>query len=249
MIPWKLLDSVKAPGGSTMSLTQRDTEFVIRVDGDDLMNSRIHGSEDALGSLGCAGLREQKHVRVLIGGLGMGFTARAVLDSLSSDAQVDVCELVPAVAAWNRGPLAHLAKNPLGDRRVRLLEEDVGHVIARSNGIYHAILMDVDNGPAAMTTPTNAGLYGVPGLQRAHRALRPRGVFAVWSAFDAFDFTRRLRSCGFETKVEHVRAHAGKGSRHLVWIAQAVPPPTEKSAGSGKPANKAAPRRPANRRY
>lgn len=224
MIPWENLDRTPAPGGSTLSLHRRGHEYVIRVDGKDLMSNRMHGSEDALASLACAGLAQKKHVRVLIGGLGMGFTLRAALDHLASDAVVEVAELVPGVIAWNRGVLGPLAGGPLEDPRVVVREGDVVSFIAGSRDRYDAILLDVDNGPDALTSPENARLYGNRGLGRIRAALRRQGVVGVWSAADDARFTARMMRAGYEVRVERVLARHNatrpRGKRHVIWIAQ-----------------------------
>ena len=203
-----------------MILCRRGNDFVIRVGAHELMGSRSHTSEDQLALLGCAGLRARPGARVLIGGLGMGFTVRAALRSLTDDAEIDVVELVPAVVRWNRGPLATLAGSPLDDARVRVLEADVAVVIGNSAERYAAILLDVDNGPAAFTSPANARLYDLAGIGRVRRALVERGVFAVWSTSDDPAFTQRLERGGFEVRVERPPAHFGGGKRHAVWIAR-----------------------------
>ena len=224
MIPWENLDRVPAPGGATLSLHRRGHEYVIRVDGKDLMSNRMHGSEDALASLGCAGLAKKKGVRVLIGGLGLGYTLRAALDSLAPDASVEVAELVPGVIAWNRGVLGPLAGSPLEDPRVVVREGDVVAFIAGSRERYDAILLDVDNGPDALTSPENARLYGMRGLGRIHGALRRRGVVGIWSVADDPRFTARMMRAGYEVRVERVLARHNatrpSGKRHVIWIAQ-----------------------------
>lgn len=184
------------------------------------MNSRMHQSEDQLATRGCAGFAARSGVRVLIGGLGMGFTARAALDVLAPDARVVIAELLPEVIEWNRGVLAHLAGNPLADPRVEVVKGDVGAVIGRSRGAFNAILLDVDNGPDAFTAPGNASLYSVGGLERARRALAPAGRFGVWSVADDRAFTGRLRGRGFDVDIHKVPPRAGSGANHVVWIAR-----------------------------
>lgn len=218
MKPWITLASVVAPGGSTMSLVQRDDTFVIRVGTAELMSSRHHASEDALATMGCEGLGA--HARVLVGGLGLGYTLRTALDLLPATARVDVAELVPEIVEWNRTVLAPLAKRPLDDPRTRVIVGDVTRVIAESPGAYDAILLDVDNGPHALSAPGNANLYGEPALARAKAALRPGGVFAVWSAGDEQAFRKRLERIGFDVRVRHPRAHGERGMRHVVWLAR-----------------------------
>jgi spermidine synthase len=217
---WELLAAARAPTGNDLVLWRRGEEYVIRVNGEDLMGSDSSHSERALANYGCMGLRLVHHAKVLVGGLGMGFTLRAALDVLRIDAQVDVAELVPAVVDWNRGPLAHLAGWPLEDQRVRVLDGDVGLVMRAARGRYDAILLDVDNGPEALTSPSNEDLYGRAGLARARRALRPNGVFAVWSVHDDRHFSRRLRQEGFHTRTEYVSARPQGGRRHTIWLAE-----------------------------
>lgn len=219
MIPWEKLGAARTPDGTELSLHRRGSEFVVRVDDVVLMNSRAHHSEDQLAMLGCAHCRSLPGARVLVGGLGMGFTLRAALDVLAPDARVDVAELLPAVVDWNRGPLAALAAAPLSDPRVTVRVADVRRVLDAAPDAYDAVLLDVDNGPTALTADTNQGLYGEAGLRRIASALRPRGVLALWSAGDDGHFTARLRRTGFEVRQERVRARKGKGSTHVLWLA------------------------------
>jgi spermidine synthase len=224
MMPWVTLDRALSTDGGELALARRDREFSIRVDGQVLMSSESHGSEEKLAEHGCAGLRSVPRARVLVGGLGMGFTARAALDVLGADARVDVVELVSAVVAWNRDFIGHLAGAPLRDPRLRVIESDVADTIAAARGRYDAILLDVDNGPQALTSYHNKRLYTAQGLARARRALRHRGTLAVWSAFDAPPFTDRLRQSGFDVSVKRVRAHGTSGHRHALWLARARDP-------------------------
>lgn len=218
MKPWIELGRGKAPGGGELVLRQRDTEYEIRVDGHDLMSSRLHGSEEALARLGCAHVPREAP-RVLVGGLGMGFTLRATLDVVAPSAQVTVCELVPAVVEWNRGPLAPLAGQPLADPRVHVHEGDVGALLGSTKVRFDAILLDVDNGPQALTAKHNQVLYSPPGLERARRALRPGGVLAVWSAARSPDFEARLRKAGFTARSETARARgAAGGAAHVIFL-------------------------------
>lgn len=203
-----------------MRLTVRDSEYVILVNGDTLMSSRTHGSEEALATVGCRHRDTARRPRVLVGGLGMGFTLRATLDLLSADAIVTVAELVPAVVEWNRGPLSALAGHPLKDPRVRIKSgEDVGFTLRANPDTFDAILLDVDNGPAAFTATTNHSLYGNAGVDAAYTALRPDGTFAVWSAWEDRKFEQRLRFHGFVTQVDRVRARLKKGGRwHTIFL-------------------------------
>jgi spermidine synthase len=208
--------------GGELVLSKRGDQFAIRVDGQELMNSAFNGSERKLAVHGCATLRDAASPRVLIGGLGMGFTARAALDVLPAGARVDVVELVGAVVRWNRDVIGHLAGAPLLDRRVRVIEGDVVDAIAgaRKAGRYDAILLDVDNGPTAVTSWTNKRLYTPEGLRDALGALRPDGTLAVWSAFGASRFTARLRETGAQVQVKRVRAHGSSSARHVLWLAR-----------------------------
>jgi spermidine synthase len=223
MIPWKLLDSAQVPGGGPeLRLYQRGEELSIRLVGlGELMNSRVHGSEEALADLTCAQLAGRASPRVLIGGLGMGFTLAAALRHLASDAEVVVAELVPAVVEWNRGPLAGVAGHPLEDRRVTVRVGDVAQILNAEVRAYDAVLLDVDNGPEGLTRRDNDWLYGLSGLSAAYAALRPGGVLAVWSAGPDRDFSERLRRAGFEAEELRVRSRANrKGARHIIWLAR-----------------------------
>jgi spermidine synthase len=223
LIPWQELERAPVPGGGDLALWRRGDEFSIRAGTQELMNSRMHGSEEALAARGCAGLERVPGARVLVGGLGMGFTLRACLDHLGPDARVDVAELVPAVVRWNRGPLAPLAARPLDDPRVQLHEGDVGALIRGARAAFSAILLDVDNGPAALASGSNARLYGPGGLADAARALAPGGVYALWSPEDDRRFTERLRRAGFTVRTERVPARPGGGGRHVLWLATRAP--------------------------
>ena len=222
MIPWKLLDRAQTPGnGALLSLYQRDTEFSIKADNYELMNSRVYGSEDALAKIACQKLTKHPQARVLIGGLGMGYTVRTALNELGAKAQVVVAELVPAVVQWNRGILADLAGSPLDDNRVTIHEADVAQMIKTAKGDYNAILLDVDNGPQALTLKDNDWLYSLQGLKTAFAALQSKGVLAIWSSGPEPAFAQRLRKAGFDVDEVRVRARRGRkgGARHLVWIA------------------------------
>ncbi len=222
MIPWKLLDRAPVPGGEgELMLYQRGEEFSIRITRrGELMNSRVHGSEDALAHLTCARLAGRNRPRLLIGGLGMGFTLAAALRELRLDAEVVVAELVPAVVAWNRGPLGAPAGNPLLDARVSVRETDVARLLRAERDAFDAILLDVDNGPEGLTRDANDWLYAIGGLAAAFTALRADGILAVWSAGGDRDFTDRLRCTGFEAEEIRVRARKSKGARHTIWLAR-----------------------------
>ncbi len=220
MIPWELLDRTTVPGGDEiLSLFRRGEEFSIRVDGCELMNSRVHGSEDSLAELVCARLADRLGPQVLIGGLGMGYTTAAALNSLGDRAMILVAELVPSVVAWNRGVLAGLAGYPLKDRRVTVREVDVGLILKTAKQAYDAIILDVDNGPEGLSRTGNDRLYSRDGLHAAYTALKPSGVLAVWSAGPDKDFAQLLRRTGFRVEEVTVRARGPKGgSRHVIWL-------------------------------
>jgi spermidine synthase len=217
--PLELLGQTTTPDGTDLKLTRRDREYILLANGKTLMSSRIHGSEEALAALACRQVGKLEQPSVLIGGLGMGFTLRATLDLLPRGATVVVAELVPAVVEWNRGPLAELAGYPLKDKRVRIDTVDVAVTLGSSPSRFDAILLDVDNGPAAFTSENNAGLYENRGLAAAFAALRAGGVLAVWSAWDNRKFEQRLRYAGFAVDIEHVRGRQKKGGpRHTIFL-------------------------------
>lgn len=221
MIPWELLDSAEIPGGSaTMSLYARGNEFSIRLNGGELMNSRAHGSEEALAELACARIANRPASRILIGGLGMGFTTAAALQRLSAESQVLVAELVPSVVEWNRKYLGGLSGNPLQDPRVTVRETDVARILQSDHQAYDAILLDVDNGPDGFTRKGNDWLYTDSGASTAYAALQPAGVLTVWSAGPDAAFGNRLRKAGFAVDEVSVRARGSAGgSRHTIWVA------------------------------
>ncbi len=230
MIPWRQIDSASVPGEERpLTLLQRGTEFAIRLGPLALMGSLAHGSEEALAEMACMRLAGRSEARVLIGGLGMGFTLAAALRTLGPGARVEVAELIPAVVAWNRGPLAHLAGEPLADPRVVVWEGDVAARIGAASGTFDAILLDVDNGPDGLTRAGNDGLYAAAGLRATFAALRRGGVFGVWSVAPDPEFTRRLRQADFAVAEAVVRAHRRKGGRHTLWLA------TRPEGGSASP--------------
>jgi len=223
MKPWILLDTSEVPAcGQKLSLYQHDADFSIKIGSAELMNSRMHGSEEALARMACQEICHLPRPRILIGGLGMGFTLRAALDELPVDALAAVAELVPAVVKWNQGVLAGLAGHPLKDKRVMIHEADVGQMIKEGKGQYSAILLDVDNGPESLFTKTNDRLYQLKGLYAAKAALRREGVLAIWSAGPDAGFTRRLRSVGFAVEEARVNARSGPkaGGHHWIWLAK-----------------------------
>ncbi len=217
MVPWRELGRAKV-GKDELVLARRGDEHVIRLRGAELMNSRSHASEEALARLGCAGLGALSGARVLIGGLGMGFTARAALDVLPRDARVTILELVPEIVTWNRDHLADLARRPLDDPRIEVRIDDVATAIAERDSHWHAILLDVDNGPDAFTSKENARLYGLKGLIASRRALVPGGTLAVWSVEDDRKFTARMRGAGLEVEVHRVPARPNSTVKHVIWV-------------------------------
>jgi spermidine synthase len=221
MIPWRTLAQASVPGESEpLVLEQRGEEFAIRVGPHLLMSSRAHGSEELLAELALERLAHRASPRVLIGGLGMGYTLAAALRLLPPSGAVDVAELIPAVIEWNRGPLRHLAGDPLADPRVRVLPGDVAAHVRAARDHYDAILLDVDNGPNGLTRATNDALYTDAGLAAAHHALREGGVQCVWSVAIDDAFTHRLRRAGFQAEVHRARARRSRGGQHVVWIAK-----------------------------
>jgi spermidine synthase len=224
VIPWSLIDTAQIPGGAgAFRLMRRGAEFSIMLGNNELMNSRLSGSEQALATLSCERIHSRPEPSILIGGLGMGFTLRAVLAVAAQGARVVVAELVPAVVAWARGPMADLHGASLADPRVAIRETDVGQLIHAARAAYDAILLDVDNGPEGLTREANDGLYDMAGLTAAREALRPGGVLAVWSCGPDRGFTQRLRRARFAVEEIKVRANGGRGgARHVVWIATRI---------------------------
>ena len=221
MIPWEKIDTARVPGtDGELRLMRRGAEFSIMLGTNELMNSRLSGSEAALATLAAKKIEMVAKPHVLIGGLGMGFTLRAALAVLGSKAQIVVAELVPAVVAWARGPMTEIFGDSLNDPRVSILETDVTDVIRAKPRMFDAILLDVDNGPEGLTRKANDALYNSAGLKAAHAALRPGGVLAVWSSGPNPPFAKRLRGASFDVNEVNLRATGrGGGARHVIWIA------------------------------
>ncbi|WP_375464048.1 hypothetical protein [uncultured Methylobacterium sp.] len=220
MIPWVHLDAAQIPGGGALRLRRRGAEFSIQLGQNELMNSRLSGSEAALATLACARIAGRRAPCVLIGGLGMGFTLRAALAALPAEAAILVAELVPAVVAWARGPLAEVFGDSLDDPRVTVRAADVARLIGERASAWDAILLDVDNGPDGLTRAANDRLYDATGLGAARSVLRPGGVLAVWSASPDRGFGRRLREAGFVVEEVATRANGTRGgARHVIWLA------------------------------
>ncbi|WP_322416589.1 spermidine synthase [Mesorhizobium huakuii] len=220
MIPWAQLDSAKTgDGAQELRLKRRGNEFSIMLGTNELMNSRLSGSEQALAKLSCQRIADHRQPRILIGGLGMGFTLRAALAELGKDAGIVVAELVPAVVAWARGPMAEVFGGCLDDPRVAIQETDVRQLIQSGPAAWDAILLDVDNGPEGIVHKGNDALYSLAGLGVARTALKPGGVLAVWSQGPDSGFTRRLKQAGFAVEEVNTRANGKRGARHVIWIA------------------------------
>ena len=221
MIPWKHIDTARVPGAEVeLRLMQRGDEFSMKLGQNELMNSRLSGSEEALATLACRRLAAVKAPHLLIGGLGMGFTLRAALAVLGPKARITVAELVPAVVAWARGPMAGLFGDSLTDPRTTIREADVIEVIQSHSAAFDAILLDVDNGPEGLIRKDNDTLYNLKGLTAIRRALRPGGVLAVWSSGPHPAFSKRLRDAGFDVNKVGVRATTKRsGAHHIIWFA------------------------------
>jgi spermidine synthase len=221
MIPWLQIDTARVPGADIeLRLMRRGEEFSMMLGQNELMNSRLSGSEEALATLTCKKIEAVKRPHLLVGGLGMGFTLRAALAVLGRDARITVAELVPAVIAWARGPMAELFGASLTDPRASIREADVVDVIKTSPSAFDAILLDVDNGPEALIRKANDALYDRNGLQAIRGALRPGGILAVWSSGPNIAFTKRLRAADFDVNEVGVRATTKRsGAHHLIWFA------------------------------
>jgi len=219
-----LLDTTPIPdNGGALCLFEYGEDFVIKIQGGDggqLMNTRMHGSEDALAEIPCRKVAGRPDSRVLIGGLGMGFTLASALKHLGKTAEVVVAELVPGVVEWNRGPLGEKSGRPLLDPRTVIRMEDVAKVLQAEPQGFDAIMLDVDNGPEGLTQKANSWLYSAGGLSACAKALRPKGVLAVWSASADKQFSDKLRKAGFKAEEVQVFAHGNKGTRHTIWIAE-----------------------------
>jgi spermidine synthase len=213
-----------SPDGTVIKLMRRDDEYIILANGKSLMSSGMSGSEEALATLACGRARTLKQPSVLIGGLGMGFTLRSTLDVLPPDATVIVAELLPAVVEWNHGPLGPLAGSPLRDARVRVDVRDVAETLKSSPARFDAVLLDVDNGPAAFTASSNEWLYDDRGIAAARAALKKDGMLAVWSAREDEKFEKRLRYGKFAVRVERVRGRLKRGGpHHVIFLGHRLP--------------------------
>jgi len=215
------LGTAPVPGGEDLQLYSRGDDFMIVLERNELMSTRMNGSEIALAEMSIERLSGNSSPHLLIGGYGMGFTLRAALAMLDAKAKVTVAELLPEIIAWARGPMADVTDGCLDDPRVDLRMGDVGAAIGQANAEYDAILLDVDNGPDGLTRKGNDGLYTPAGLKAAKHALRPGGILAVWSAAEDRKFAKRLQKAGFAVDEVAVRARVGgKGPRHVIWFAR-----------------------------
>lgn len=227
MRSWEVIDHADVPhDDGTVYLCQRGSSFAIHVDGAMLMDNLVHGSEVALASMACERVTGGPARRVVVGGLGMGFTLQAALQSVPLDGEVIVAELIEAVVRWNRGEAGRAAGHPQRDPRTTVYVGDVADLFEGPDRGYCAILLDVDNGPEALTRPLNGWLYTQQGLSRARRALRPGGVLGIWSAYDDDRLTRRLRGGGFDVEVhpyfeEGRDSHDGR-STDTLWFARKI---------------------------
>ena len=240
MIRRSLLATASIPGGDELRLFQHGDDFIIALDRNELMNSRMSGSEQALAVMTCDRLASGASSHLLIGGYGMGFTLRAALATLGTAGRVTLVELVPEIIDWARGPMAALAAGGLDDRRVTLCVDDVAAVITGARSRFDAILLDVDNGPEGLTRTGNDAIYTMAGLAAAKDALRPGGILAIWSVAADVAFTRRLKSAGFTVEQVMVRARSnGKGAQHIIWFAAKAGPllpiSVRPSDGSSRP--------------
>jgi spermidine synthase len=220
MIPRELLGTAEIPGGEQLRLIRHGGDFVIMIGRNELMNTRMRGSEEALATMSCARIAGRADTRLLIGGYGMGFTLRAALAALPSNAHITVAELVPEIIDWAHGPMQDVAAGCLDDPRVHIVADDVVEVIRSRPASFDAILLDVDNGPDGLVREANNQLYSQQGLKAAQAALRPGGVLAIWSAGKDDAFARRLKNVGFAVDEVAVRARGnGKGAKHVIWFA------------------------------
>jgi spermidine synthase len=218
---WDQLDTAPIPGSDkTLMLFKDKDDFHIKISGGiELMNTRQHGSEDALGYLPCQALKNPEAPQILIGGLGMGFTLASVLAHVGSQAVVDVAELIPEVVEWNLGPLGAISEYPLNDIRTRVHITDVGKILRARKACYDVIALDVDNGPDGLTTTSNDWLYTAAGIHCVRTALKPKGIVSYWSAVTDPKFNKLLKSCNLRVEEKQVYAHGKNGARHTIWLA------------------------------
>lgn len=238
MKKWNLLNEAVTSDRKKISLWERDEEYTIRVNGADLMTTRQHTSEDKLGEIGCAHLRTVKNPRILIGGLGFGYTLKSVLLRVSPAARITVAELMPSIITWNRSPAYPFAAVAMADRRVQTVQRDVLSVIRASRAKFDSILLDIDNGPSALSAEGNDSLYREAGLLQIKQALRPGGLVAVWSVSDSPGFMKALGKAGFRAEAVPVRAHISSGGTRIIFVGRLA----QKEKDSRNPASRSAPK-------
>ena len=222
---WEVIDHERVPEhDGVIYLMVRDDEYVIAVDGRELMGTDKYGSEMALANFACDRLTKLEDARILIGGLGMGFTLAAALKRAGSLGQVTVAELLPSVVRWNQGPAGHDSQYPQKDPRCSVYIGDVGDLVEQVSQPWSAILLDVDNGPLALTRPSNRWLYTRAGLHAAIQALIPGGILGIWSADADASLTRRLQETGFDVEMirfsEEGHPTYDDSGAHVLWMAQ-----------------------------
>jgi spermidine synthase len=242
MKPQIKLATTSTPDGGVMELYEHDRDYSIRINGLELMNSRQHESEQELARLGCSHLTDRKAASVLIGGLGMGYTLRQALDILAPDANIVVSELLTAVIDWNREYFGELNTQALDDKRVAIVTGDISELISQSVGKFDAILLDVDNGPTAMTDSGNQRLYSSPGILACRHALRKQGRLAIWSTEPSKAFERLMLNCGFQVRRYKVKAYPGSNAKKLfIWVAAEDATVLPPGGGEPRPSVKKAP--------
>jgi len=225
VIPRKVVARARTPDDGEMKLIQDGTGYSILTDDQVLMPSRTHGSEEAMAKLACLHIARVERPRVLVGGLGMGYTLRAALDHLPAEAEVICAELMEAIVTWHEGPLGPLADHPIRDPRVQLRLGDVADLVRASEKGFDVILLDVDNGPIPLTAVGNWWLYAPPGLSALRAAVRPGGILVVWSAGEDDEFLDRMKHAGFRSEAVRVAARTGRrrrrgrrGNRHVLFV-------------------------------
>ena len=216
------IETVVTAEGKQVSLREHDGDYTIWLDNGALMSTRQFESEEKLAVLACRHLKGKRGARVLIGGLGFGFTLRAALAELDADAEAVVAEILPAVIAWNRNPALPLAHETLADPRVKIMADDVNKVISREHAGFDSIMLDVDNGPDALSTDVNVRLYQQAGLKRVKKALRPEGCLAIWSAAPDPVFEKLFAAAGFKVEVHSCRSRPGAGRWHTIFVGRAL---------------------------
>ena len=220
MKPYQRLGEARTPNGTVLTLYRHDGAYLIRADGVELMSTRRHLSEDRLAEVACAPLRHVPRTRVLIGGLGLGFTLRAALRQLRDDAEIVVAELLTEVIAWNADPRYGLSDDAMRDPRVRVMHDDVIDVVRANPGAFDAIMLDTDNGPDGMLMSENAALYAPSGVRLTVAALRAGGSIVYWSVGDDPKFAGALRAARLSVETMRVRAHDTSGPMHTLYVAR-----------------------------